>query len=139
MAVCLPLLVTILLALWDFGRLIDAYQLVANSAREAARRASTGQATNSEVQQAVVDYLKAAGAKTTGVAVTVTNLTQAARSDPSAATQLDSFQVAVSVPSNNFRWIVLPALQGTATLRATSTWKSMRDIPLSMPSSIPLN
>jgi Flp pilus assembly protein TadG len=66
----LPIFIFTLFGVWEVGRLIQIHQVVANSAREGARQASTGQRTSStnhpelpynanfEVQVAVENYLR---------------------------------------------------------------------------------
>jgi Flp pilus assembly protein TadG len=138
-AMVLPLLLTILLGVWDIGRLVDASQILNNAAREGGRQASTGQAAVTDIQNAILNTLSQAGVSTTGVTISVTNLTNASRSDPTTANQLDQFQVAVTLPSSNVRYISLNNLIGSNTLRAVSVWNSMRDIPLTVSTTIPIN
>jgi Flp pilus assembly protein TadG len=135
----LPLLVTLLLGVWDIGRLIDASQILDNAAREGGRCASTGKVTTSGVQTAVLEYLKQAGLSTTGVTVSVSDLTTSGNSDPTTATQLDQYQITVTMPSNNVRWIVMNNLIGSSSLTSTCLWNSMKDIPLSVSTTIPTN
>lgn len=135
----LPLLLTLLLGVWDLGRLIDATQILNNAVREGGRCASTGQLSVAEIQQAVRDYLARAGLETSGTTVTVTNLTTAGNTDPRTADQLDQFEITARLPSNNVRWVVMDGLIGSNQLTATCVWSSMRDIPLTVPASIPIN
>ena len=135
----LPLLLTLLLGVWDMGRLIDASQILSSAAREGARAASTGQVDVAGIQTAVLSYLTQAGLATTGATVTVANLTTPSNSDPTTATQLDQFRISVTLPSNNVRWIVLNNLPGSATLQTSCLWNSMRDLPLTVPTTIPVN
>ncbi|SIO31561.1 Flp pilus assembly protein TadG [Singulisphaera sp. GP187] len=139
LALVLPLLLTLLLGVWDLGRLIDAVQILNNATREGGRCASTGQVSVTEIQQAVLNAMSQAGLVTTGVTVTVTNLTNAANSDPMVADQLDQFEITTTLPSNNVRWIAMNNLLGSNTLTATCRWNSMKDIPLTVPTSIPIN
>ncbi|AGA31523.1 TadE/TadG family type IV pilus assembly protein [Singulisphaera acidiphila] len=139
LAIALPLLLTLLLGVWDMGRLIDVTQILNNATREGGRRASTGQDSVAQIQQAVLDYLIQAKLKTDGAIVTVTNLTNAANSDPTTADQLDQFEITATLPSNNVRWVAMNNLLGSNTLKATCRWSSMRDIPLIVPTSIPIN
>ena len=138
-ALVLPLLVTILMGVWDLGRLVAANQVLANAAREGGRQASTGNLTTANVQQTVVNSLTRAGFSTTNLTFSLVNLTSAGRSDPTTATQLDQFQLVVTLPSNNVRFIVLSKLIGVNTLSSTTTWASMNDIPLAVNTSVPIN
>ena len=135
----MPLLLTLLLGVWDMGRLIDASQILSSAAREGARAASTGQVDVSGIQTAVLNYLTQAGLSTTGVTVTVSNLTNTGNTDPLSATQLDQFRITVTLPSNNVRWVVMNNLAGSATLTTSCLWNSMRDLPLTVPTTIPVN
>jgi hypothetical protein len=60
LAVCLPLLVTLLLGLLEVGRAVEVQQVACNSAREAARDASLGQANLSAVAANMLLYLQSA-------------------------------------------------------------------------------
>jgi Flp pilus assembly protein TadG len=59
-AVCLPLLVTLLLGLWEVGRMVEVQQVVYNSCREGARDASMGQANLQAVASNLILYLQGA-------------------------------------------------------------------------------
>ena len=135
----LPLLVTLMLGIWDYGRLVEANQVLTNAAREAGRQCSTAQKGASSVQTVALNYLTRAGVPTTGVTVAVSNLTNSSRADPSGASQLDKYEVVVTMPSNNVRLILMNSLIGPGTITARCTWSSMVDIPVSVPASIPLN
>jgi len=132
-----PVLLGLLLGTWEVGRLIHVEQIVWNAAREGARQASTGKRTVSEVQQAALTYLSNAGIPTTGVTVTVTNLTSSSRPDPTTADQLDHFRVAITVPFNNVRWVMLDQITSVTELSAAVDWLSMRDLPFNVSTNIP--
>lgn len=136
-ALVLPLLLTLLLGVWDFGRLVEVDQILTNAAREAGRQVSTAQGSTSAVQQVVTNYMARSGISTTGMTITVTNLTSSSRNDPTTAQQLDQYQLVVTLPSNNVRLVLLNNLLGTSTLKASITWLSMADIPLNVSSTIP--
>jgi Flp pilus assembly protein TadG len=138
LALVLPLLLTIILGVWDMGRLVDVSQILINAAREGGRCASTGQVDPSGIQQAVVQYLNQAGIPTAGATVTLDNLTNSDNGDPRIADQLDQFRIAVTLPSNNVRWIATGGLIGSSTLRAECLWNSMRDLPLTVSTTIPI-
>jgi Flp pilus assembly protein TadG len=57
-AVCLPLIVLILLGLWEVGRITEVQGVMWNSAREAARDASLGQDNLSAVASHLLTYLQ---------------------------------------------------------------------------------
>lgn len=135
-AVCLPVLCTILLGVWDLGRLVEVNQLLNNATREGARHASSGSGSVSEVQDTVRNTLIRAGIDTNGLSVSVVNLTTG-NADPRTANQLDKLQVTVTLPTNNVRFLLAGNLPGPGTLTATSIWMSMRDIPVAEPGGIP--
>jgi Flp pilus assembly protein TadG len=145
LAFILPLiLLPMIFGLWEVGRLIQIQQIITNSVREGARAASTGQYTNSQVQQVVLNYLTNAGVSTSSVTPTVTNVTRGG--DVSSPTlgeggtvqQLDSLQVSVSVPFSNVYWIALNYfVPAGSSLNATANTVSMVNIPLTIPQTIP--
>jgi TadE-like protein len=59
-AVCLPVLLTILLGLWEVGRMTEVQNVVWNSGREGARDASLGQNNLLAVSNNVLLYLQSA-------------------------------------------------------------------------------
>jgi Flp pilus assembly protein TadG len=137
-AVVLILLMPLLLGTWEVGRLLQVQQLLQNAAREGGRQAATGRVNTAGVQQAVVNYLTNNGITCSTTNVTVTNLTSAARPDPSNCNQLDEFQVTVTIPFNSVRWVLLKQITPTTQLTASAYWYSMRDVPLTINTNIPL-
>jgi Flp pilus assembly protein TadG len=62
MALTLPLLLLIVLGVFDFGLMFQRFEVVTNAAREGARLGVlTSQYTTAEAQQRALDYLAAAG------------------------------------------------------------------------------
>jgi Flp pilus assembly protein TadG len=137
-AVVLTLLVPILLGTWEVGRMVQVQQLMANAAREGGRQAAAGNLNTAGVQQVVVNYLTQNGISCDASNVTVVNLTSSARSDPTTANQLDHFQVTVTIPFNKVRWVILNQITPTTQLTASADWFSMRDLPLVINTTIPL-
>src|SRR3954469_4033297 len=102
LAVTLPVILGLLVGLWESARIIQIQQFLQSAAREGARQASTGQLSDSAVRQVTLQYLKVAlgdtgGTMTAGAVVTVANLTHPGR-DSTAADSLDLIRVTVSVP-----------------------------------------
>ncbi len=140
LAILLPLLVLLLLGTWEVGRMVEVNQLLTNAAREGGRQASTGTKTVAEIKAEVVRYLQQNDIDGVTIDdVTVTNLTDATRAEPTDAEQLDQFRVTVSVPVDSVRFILLDRVTGVTTLSAQSDWYSMRDLPITVNSTIPLN
>jgi Flp pilus assembly protein TadG len=135
LAVCLPLILTMLVGLWEVGRVVEVQQILNNAAREGARQSSTGQLTNAQVQQVVLNYMKIAGLATTNATVTATNL-NAPASDVSAATSLDPLQVVVTIPFRDVRLVSLNlVLSPSSILSGRAVWLSLKDVDY--PSSTP--
>ena len=55
-AIVLPVLITLLFGLWEFGRIFDAWLIVTNAAREGARYASIS-TNDTDVKIRVADYI----------------------------------------------------------------------------------
>lgn len=139
LAILLPLLLLLVVGLWEVGRMVEVQQVLANAAREGARQASTGVRSSTEVKDVVVRYLIQNGISgVTSKNVTVTNITSSARPEPNACEQLDQFKIAVTIPFSSVRWAVLDQLTSIQTLTGTTDWYSMRDIPITVDTAIPL-
>lgn len=130
----LPVIMTLLLGTWEVGRMVEVQQILNNAVREGGRHASTGQYTNVQVQQVVLNYLSMAGLTTTNAAVTVSDLTNPGI-DATAATELDELQITATLPFINVRWASATLVTNSSTtLSATSVWFSNNG--QSYPSSI---
>jgi Flp pilus assembly protein TadG len=137
LAILLPLIVTLLFGIWEVGRLIDVQHLLTNAAREGGRQASTGLLGVSSVQTVVVSYLQDAGLPTQNVVVNVDNLTAPGVS-PRNAAQLDRFQITVSIPFADVRWIALNRFMTPAGLvTGQATWCSFKDKDYPTPPGAP--
>ena len=138
MAFVSPMIIFLLLGVWEIGRAVETQQILSNAAREGGRQASTALKTTAQVQQDVLNYLQFAGLNNTGATVTITNLTQASRSSPDTALNLDHLQVSVSIPVNNIKWVVTSHFLQSSTLTTTSDWYSMKNLPVTVSSVIPV-
>jgi Flp pilus assembly protein TadG len=138
-AVILPVLLIFLTGAWEVGRMLQVQNLLDNAVRDGARQASTGNMTASQVQTYVAQTLNNNGLPSiTASDVTVTNLTTAGL-DPASANQLDKLQVAISIPFDSVRWILLNKVTNVTNLTSSAVWFSMRDVPLAVNATIPLN
>lgn len=140
LAVCLPFLLIVIAGIWEVGRMVTAEQIIANAAREGGREIAAGQSSSATVQQYVVNYCNMNGL--TGVTtsmVTITNVTSAARTDPTTATQLDQFRVTVTVPYSTMKWSNIAQITPTTSLTASADWYSMRDSVITVTATIPTN
>lgn len=128
-AVLLPPILTLLLGIWEVGRIVEIQQLLTNAGREGARQATTGQLTNAQVQTVVTNYLKEAGLPTTNVVVGVSDLTSPG-TDVSQANYLDNIQVTVSIPYADIQWSVISMVTSPGdTINATVQWVTNVDKP----------
>ena len=89
-AVCLPVIVLLMLGMWDVGRVAQMSRLLEDAAREGARVAAGGTnngspVTVANVQSAVQNYLTAGGmpaAAINGATISVTNLSSDSWTNP---------------------------------------------------------
>ena len=131
-----PLIVALLLGVWEVGRLIQVNQILSNAAREGGRQAATGQNSAAQVQTVVTNYLNNAGVPSGHAVVSVTDLTTGG--DPTAATQGDQLQVTVTIPFNDVRWVALSLIASPATtLTGKATWTCLKDQPYPSAPGVP--
>jgi hypothetical protein len=150
-AVILPLLMVVMLGVWEVGRIIQVKQMMVNSAREGARLAAGGYTVNSApvtqamVTQACKDYLRGAGlpaAAYNGAEVTLTCMASPSWVDPYNAEPLDRFRLRVRIPPGaafeSTLWSFLPKLTGINELDATVDWVSLNNVEITIDSNLPL-
>lgn len=147
-AFLLPLMVILILGIWEIGRLIQISQLIANAAREGARQGATAKYTYPEIRQATFEYLRSSGVPlhptlnnadvtlgNTNVQIEVDNLDG---DEAFEAAQFDRIFVRVTVPMRNFQWLTSNTFMPVGTLiSADSTFLVMRDLPIVVPTEIP--
>jgi Flp pilus assembly protein TadG len=136
--VILPLIVTLLLGMWEVGRLVQVEQILNNAAREGARQAASSKMTISQVQTVVINYLTAAGVPVNNpdpnAVVQVKNLGFPGNpppidDSPLNATQLDRFEIRVTIPFGDVRWIALNLVTNSGTqMTGRAVWCSIRDL-----------
>jgi Flp pilus assembly protein TadG len=128
-AVLAPFLVALLVGIWEVGRLVEVHQLVSNAAREGARQGATGQLTNEQVEDVVLNYLSVAGIPTDNVEVDVDNLDDTG-ADLKEAEQLDRVVVRVSLPASDVLWIPARlAVTSDSNVSSEAVWNSVKDKP----------
>lgn len=136
-AVALPLLLLLLAGTWEVGAIVNTQQILYNAARVGGRQASTGLNSNAQVQQSVIQYLKTAGVPTANVTVTVTDITSGG--DVSAANQMDQLSVTVTIPFADVAWEALNYVVPSGTqLTASAIWNSMKDLPVTVSTTLPI-
>jgi Flp pilus assembly protein TadG len=147
-AVCLPVVVLLMMGMWQVGRIAQMSRIVGDAAREGARVAAGGvnngtPVTVANVQTAVQNYLQASGfpsAAYTGATITVTNLSADTWTDPGNAQPLDQFSVTVTIPSGtafNSLQLVGANLCGVTQLQESVDWLSANDTQLTVSTTLP--
>jgi Flp pilus assembly protein TadG len=148
-ALILPLLVGLLLGVWEVGRAVQLTQLLNDAAREGARLAAGGvnngsPVTVAMVQQAVRDSLTASGfpaAAVSGAQITLTNLSANTWTDPCNAQPLDRFRIAVLIPSgaafDSLRWTAVSLVSGINQLATQVEWLSANDSQVVVNTTLP--
>jgi Flp pilus assembly protein TadG len=140
LAVCLPFLLIVLAGVWEVGRMVSAQQVIANGAREGGREIAAGQVSSATIQQYVVNYCNMNGLSgVTSSMVTITNITNASRSDPTNCNQLDQWRVTVTVPYSSLKWSNIAQITPTTAITASADWYSMKDVPITVSNTIPTN
>ena len=127
LALVAPLVLILLVGLLEAGRIVQVSAIVANAAREGARKASTGANNFTDVQTTVTNYLTNAGiTNQSGLTVTVYDVTQGnsgPQFDPSQATSLDQLQVTVTLPYSNIQLTQFPNAP-TTVITGRAVWFS---------------
>ncbi len=138
LALLLPLMLALLLGIWEVGRMVEVQQVVSNAAREGARQAASGARTTAQVQQSVLNYLSNCGLPISGTTVTVTNIPSPG-TDPTKAAQLQRLNVSVAMPFASVRWIALDLFVSPGSnITSSADWFSLRDLPLNVTASMPI-
>ena len=147
-AIVMPLVVLMMLGVWELGRLMDISMTLQSAARVGARYAAGGVSSNgtpvtcSMVQTEVQNYLQAAGfpnSVATSASVTVTNLSSDPWTDRAALLPLDPFSVTVTVSGTAFSsltWVSTP-VTGMTQASATVEWLSNNDQVVTVSTQIP--
>jgi hypothetical protein len=138
LAILLPFIVPFLLGVWEVGRLVEVEQILSNAVREGGRQISTGKRSVAQIKADVVNYLKHNGIQADPNDVTIVNQTSSARPEPTQAEQGDEFLISVEIPFDSVRWILLDQITDVKSLYSSTTWYSMRDIPIEVNADIPL-
>jgi Flp pilus assembly protein TadG len=135
--VVLPFLVPLLIGLWEVGRLVEVMQVLNNAARDGGRQIATGNVSISTAQTEVVNLLARNGITATASQVSISNVTNPSRNDPTTCNQMDQWHVQVQIPFNSVRWILLSQITNITTLTGQADWFSMKDVPISVNTTIP--
>jgi Flp pilus assembly protein TadG len=149
-AVVLPILLIMMLGIWEVGRIIQVQQILVNSAREGARIAAGGYVqgapvTEAMVEQAARDYLQSAGlpnAAVTGADVALTCMVSPPWTNPADAQPLDRFQVRVTIPAGapfeSLRWSFVTKITSVSQMEAIVDWVSLNNVEITIDTQLPL-
>lgn len=148
-AVVLPVMLILMLGIWEVGRFVQVDQVLVNSAREGARLAAGGYingtpVTATQTRQAVRDYMTASGlpaAAVSGAQVQLTCLASPTWTNPSDALPLDQFQVSVTIPPgaafNSLRWNLLTRVSSITQISVTVKWRSLNNTTITVDNALP--
>ncbi len=147
-AVCLPVIVAMMLGMWEVGRIAQMSRIVKDAAREGARVAAGGvnngtTVTVAAVQTAVQNYLSSAGmpaAAVNGAVISVTNLSSDTWTDPGNALPLDHFRVTVTIPPGaafDSLKLLTTSLSGVTQLQENVDWLSANDALVVVSTQLP--
>ena len=110
MALVLPLFVTVVLGIVEFGRAMMVAQMCTNASREGARMAVLDASTNSEVRDAVKEFMSASSGVDSSYVTVAINI-EPAPGNPSPGGDLtkagprDLVRVRVSVPFDRVAYV----------------------------------
>ena len=149
-AIVMPVVITLMLGIWEVGRLTQMNQILTNACREGARTAAGGSingvgVTVATVQQAVKDYMTAAGVPSAAVSnaqIAVVNLSGNSWTDPCDAKPLDKYKVTLTIPAgaafDSLRLNALTSVTGVTNMYVEATWFSTVDSAVSVDAALPL-
>jgi len=147
-AVVMPVIVALMLGMWEVGRLAEMSRILKDAAREGARVAAGGtnngtSVTVANVQAAARNFLTAAGLPTAainGATISVTNLSSNSWTDPGNALPLDHFRVTVTIPPGaaySSLQLIGTSLTGITQLQESVDWLSANDTQVTVSTTLP--
>lgn len=127
MALVMPIFVSVVLGIIEFGRAMMVAQIVTNSTREGARMAIVDGSTNAAVVTRVQSFVSdSAGCKSSDVSVTISITAAAGNTNPgnqlSAAHSQDLVTVTATVPFSKVSYLTGKFLQNKSLNGKTSMW-----------------
>lgn len=148
----LPLLIILIVGVWELGRLIQLQQIMCTAARDGARLAAQANIINSNgdstqiamqtgdpnVVDTIRDSLQAAGIKDlTGLQITFEFIEgDTSAMEPYQGVKNQRFRIRVSLPYENLRWTNI-SLVNPKTLCGECTWQMLVDDPFTLSPNIP--
>jgi hypothetical protein len=152
MACVLPLLVLLIVGVWEIGRLIQLQQIMNTAARDGARLAAQANITNASgdttliamqasdpnVEDTIRDSLRAAGiTNLNGLQITFEYLEgNLSATQPYEGVKNQRFRIRVTLPYANLRWTNLSLINPT-TLGGECTWQMLVDDPFTLNAELP--
>ncbi len=112
-----PILVTLILAMIEFGRVMMVMEVLTNAAREGCREGVLPGSTSGDVTTTVNNYLN--NSSITASNATTTVYVNGAAGDPTSAVAGDQIKVSISLPFNSVSWLPVPLFMGGKTLSAS--------------------
>lgn len=158
-AAVLPLLLLLLVGIWELGRIIHVQIILNNAARDGARLASQANIVNTtgaytqirfntgtpNIEGAIRAYLQAAGiTDLTGLVIELQFVEgvgggsppSSKAADPYTGAKNQRFRVRVSIPYANVRWTTLSVIN-PSTLTAEAYWQCLVDDPFTVNTTMP--
>ncbi|MCS7159357.1 MAG: TadE/TadG family type IV pilus assembly protein [Gemmatales bacterium] len=133
LAVALPLLLLLMLGIWEIARFIEVQQILNNAAREAGRQVAGGGKSIEQVRQGLISFLQSASINPAQLELSVSNLSNLNNTDPREAYSLDVLEVRVSVPYRNVSLSLTSMfIPENARIRSHVVWRSLRDLPVTV-------
>jgi Flp pilus assembly protein TadG len=126
LALLLPVLLFLLVGVWEMARMAEIQQLMTNAVREGARQAATGQMNNAQVKAVVAEYVANQGLPTANLQLDVWNETRGG--DVKDAQNLDELHVTASIKASDVRWVLLYLVtDADSRINAEAVWMSVKD------------
>jgi Flp pilus assembly protein TadG len=160
LAVVLPLLLLLLVGVWELGRIIQVQHHLNNATRDAARLAAQANTVSSSgaytqirfrtgtpnIESSIRSYLTASGVTDHANLVIELQFVEGpspgspgpsgTEADPYTGTKNQRFRVRVTLPYANVRWTTL-SLINPQTLTAEAYWQCLVDDPFTLDTSLP--
>lgn len=152
MAFIFPVLLLLIVGVWEIGRLVWLQQIMAQAAREGARLASQANIINTtgsyvqismatgtpNVEDTIKDYLYSAGiTNQTGIQITFQFLDgDTSKTQPYQGVKNQRFRLRVTLPYANCKWTDL-SLINPQTLAGECVWQMMVDDPFTLSGTLP--
>lgn len=127
LAVVLPLLLLLLVGVWEVGRMLEVKKHLASAAREGGRLAATGLANEEEVRSVVQAALEETGVPTARATIEVINLDAPSRPVRDAA-RGDRLRARVTVPCEEVRLAPLSITHGMNALEGVIVVPAVGDV-----------